>query len=244
MRYTLSHWKMHKGYIFCTHLLSGTRAHTSHTLCARTYTHAFKWSQWLNSSGDMIIIHTCTHIVSMPRESHFRYETAMCMLAARGGQLPTLQYLRATGWQWDGTTCEGAASRGHIKVKKEGCFVCVCACVRECICWKVYMFSDLTLCFWVVGQPLEISIKSNCYAVLGAEVGAWERLRVVSFRVRERRLVRATRSVAVCARKWMPVGIWTVLRKQCCCEVKYHQMTVTKHHRLYCAYRNRCNLSY
>jgi hypothetical protein len=38
----------------------------------------------------------------------------LCSLAARGGHLPVLQWLRANGCPWDESTCEEAAGGGHL----------------------------------------------------------------------------------------------------------------------------------
>ena len=49
-----------------------------------------------------------------PREE----DRVVCALAARGGHLDTLQWLRASGFEWDCRTCSFAAEGGHLDVLK------------------------------------------------------------------------------------------------------------------------------
>ncbi|WBR14844.1 Ankyrin repeat protein [Pandoravirus kuranda] len=54
-----------------------------------------------------------------------RSSALVCAYAARAGRVDVLEWLRANGWPWDGTTCSFAARRGRIDVirwaRSRGC---------------------------------------------------------------------------------------------------------------------------
>ena len=104
--------------------------------------------------GTLKSLHRRGHLDEMRKKSHVK---GLCMIAASGGQLEVLQWLRSNDYPWDAMTCVAAASGGHFKVlrwaRANGCLwdEFTCAYAAKHGHFEMLQWARANGCPWDVG---------------------------------------------------------------------------------------------